>query len=77
MKPYVDRELCMGCKACAIHCPDIFKIDSQGLSEVIFQGDNITGTALKCAQQAEEACPTGAIRAQKAVNLMDDHSRGV
>ena len=64
MKVYVDRELCMGCKACAIHCPDIFKIDEHGLSTVIFDG-KVIGAVLKCARQAEEACPTGAIRVDK------------
>jgi ferredoxin len=51
-----DKNLCIGCGACASICPDAFKINGEGKSEVISQ-DNIA-----CAKSAAESCPTQAIK---------------
>ena len=76
MKAMVDRELCIGCKACEIHCPDIFKIDDAGISTVIFEGE-LAGDHLVCAQQAEEACPSGAIRVEGEGGFPEEAKKGV
>jgi len=76
MKVYVDRELCMGCRACEIECPDIFKLDEHGISTVIFDG-KVVGATLKCARMAEEGCPTGAIRVDKMGGFSFDGLKGV
>ena len=51
----VNQELCLGCGLCANTCPDTFKINASGKSEVISQ-DNIN-----CAKNAIAACPVLAI----------------
>ncbi len=76
MKVYVDRDICIGCRACEVHCPDIFKIDEHNISTVIFNG-KVVGSVLKCARQAEEACPTGAIRVDKMGGFPEAALRGV
>jgi len=51
----IDKNLCIGCGACEALCPDVFKINKQGKSEVISQ------TNLPCAKNAAESCPMRAI----------------
>ena len=51
----VSHDLCIGCGACASICPDVFRMDDAGKSEVISQ-DNST-----CAQDAAASCPVQAI----------------
>ena len=35
MKPHVDEDLCIGCAACEDLCPEVFRIEDDGLSHVI------------------------------------------
>ena len=51
----VDKNICIGCGACAALCPNIFQLDAEGKSEVISQDD------AACAKNAAESCPTQAI----------------
>lgn len=51
----VNKELCIGCGTCAALCPKIFRLGSEGKSEVVSQDDAI------CAKKAAESCPTQAI----------------
>ena len=32
MKAFVDRDICIGCEACAGTCPEVFSMDSEGIS---------------------------------------------
>ena len=32
--PYVDPDLCTGCELCVDTCPDVFKMNDEGLAEV-------------------------------------------
>ncbi|HPX60245.1 MAG TPA: ferredoxin [Deltaproteobacteria bacterium] len=64
MRVFVDRDLCMGCKACEVRCPRIFKVDGESKSTVIAKGE-LAGEDLDCAKLAEDACPTAAIRVQQ------------
>ncbi len=51
----VNQETCIGCGACAAVCPQTFKLNDNGKSEVISQ-DNVD-----CAKKAAEGCPVQAI----------------
>ena len=51
----VDDNKCIGCGMCASMCPNVFKINSAGKSEVISSDDK------ECASSAAKACPVMAI----------------
>jgi len=51
----VDQETCIGCGTCVALCPDTFKLNDQGKSEVISQKD------VACAKNAAASCPTQSI----------------
>lgn len=51
----VDQNTCIGCGLCAGMCPDTFKMNAEGKSEVI--NDKVTD----CAKQAASSCPVSAI----------------
>ena len=51
----VDQDKCIGCGLCVNTCPDLFRFNDQGKSEVINQ-DNTD-----CAQAAAAGCPVSAI----------------
>lgn len=52
----VDKNLCIGCGACAAICPNAFKMNDEGKSEVASQDDK------DCAQNAAQSCPVQAIK---------------
>ncbi|MFA4833693.1 MAG: ferredoxin [Patescibacteria group bacterium] len=61
----VNEELCIGCGACVSLCPDVFKMNEAGKSEVINPA-SAEATAGKeenaaCAKNAAESCPVQAI----------------
>jgi len=51
----VNQETCIGCGTCAALCPQTFKINDGGKSEVINQDD------AECAKGAAASCPVQAI----------------
>ncbi|MBA4320916.1 MAG: ferredoxin [Flavobacterium sp.] len=51
----IDQDLCIGCGACESLCPNVFKINQHGKSEVINQTD------FACVKNAAESCPAQAI----------------
>ena len=55
----VDKELCIGCGACAATCPDTFEINDDMLAEVI--KDEVTEEVI----EAVENCPTEAIKIEE------------
>ena len=59
MKPHVDEDLCIGCAACEDLCPEVFRIEDDGLSHVI--ADEPRESMYGCVRDAADACPTGAI----------------
>ena len=60
MKGFVDKETCIGCGLCPSICPDIFKMDDDGLA--IAEDVEISDDILQEAKEAEEACPVAAIK---------------
>lgn len=59
MKPVVDRDLCIGCSLCADTCPEVFRMEEDGLSHVI--DENPPAEEYDCVREAEEICPVEAI----------------
>ena len=59
MKPIVNEGLCIGDGVCEDLCPDVFRIEDDGLSHVI--DDNPPAENYGCVRDAEAACPTSAI----------------
>ncbi len=55
----INKDLCIGCGTCEALCPDVFKINIEGKSEVIKE-DNFG-----CAKNAMESCPVQAIEVEK------------
>ncbi|SDE59686.1 ferredoxin [Fontibacillus panacisegetis] len=64
----VDKEACIACGSCNAAAPDIFDFDTDGIAEVIYEGDNNRGiTMIKQEMQddlqdAIESCPTNCIK---------------
>ncbi len=59
MKVKVNKDACIGCGACAAICDKIFRINDEGLSEVI--KPEVPKEDEETAKEAIESCPTGAI----------------
>ena len=59
MKAKVNKDLCIGCGACAAIVPDVFQIGDDGLAEVI--ETPVKEEHIEDATNAKESCPTEAI----------------
>ena len=59
MKAFVDKETCIGCGLCPDICPDIFRMDDDGLA--IAEDIEIPEELIASSQEAEESCPVAAI----------------
>ena len=59
MKAFVDKDVCIGCGACAGICPEVFDMDNDGLA-VAIEGE-ISVDLQESAQEACEGCPVSAI----------------
>jgi len=55
----IDKTKCIGCGTCEAMCSDIFEI-IDGKSKV--KKDKLEDKDIKCATEAEKACPTQAIK---------------
>lgn len=56
----VDKDICIGCGACAAICPDVFEIDDDGLAKSIV--DVVPEEVNEDAVDAKEGCPVDAIK---------------
>ena len=63
MKLKVDKDICIGCGACAAICPDVFEIDDDGLASSIV--DEVNEDIMEDAIDAKEGCPVDAIKEEK------------
>lgn len=59
MKAFVDKDVCIGCGACAGICSEVFDMDSDGLA-VAIEGEVSTDLE-ESAVDARESCPVDAI----------------
>ena len=65
MKAKVNKDLCIGCGACAAIVPDVFQIGDDGLAEVITDNEvketEVNKDLIDEVKDAAEGCPTSAI----------------
>lgn len=65
MKAKVNKNLCIGCGACAAIVPDVFQIGDDGLAEVITDNEvketEVSKDLIDEVKDAAEGCPTSAI----------------
>lgn len=59
MKVKVNKEACIGCGACAAICEALFKLNDEGLSEVV--REEVKEEEKQEVLDAAESCPTAAI----------------
>lgn len=59
MKATIDRDLCIGCEVCADTCPNVFRMNDDGLAEVYV--DTIAPEDEDTAKAAESNCPVNII----------------
>ena len=62
MKVEIDRSGCIGCGLCAGICPEVFRIEDDGVAAVYAQPDKETEPK---AEEAAESCPVSVITAEK------------
>ena len=65
MKAKVNKDLCIGCGACAAIVPDVFQIGDDGLAAVITDNEvketEVSKDLIDEVKDAAEGCPTSAI----------------
>lgn len=59
MKAFVDEDTCIGCGLCAAMCPEVFQMKGDGKADA--SENEILGTLIENAKDAETSCPVGAI----------------
>ncbi|MDF2484311.1 MAG: hypothetical protein K0R46_479 [Herbinix sp.] len=59
MKAFVERNGCIGCGLCADTCPEVFRMDAEGLAEVYTSP--VPADAEAAAKEAEDSCPVSVI----------------
>ncbi len=58
MKAVIDRSGCIGCGMCAGTCPQVFRMDDEGLAEVYGEVD---ASMEELCQAARDNCPVSVI----------------
>jgi ferredoxin len=58
MKAKVDRSGCIGCGLCAEICPEVFRIDDDGLAEAYAE---VASSNEDKAIEARDSCPVSVI----------------
>ena len=59
VKAKVDADTCIGCGLCEATCPEVFKLNSEDVSEVIVEV--VTPEAEAKCREAADNCPVQAI----------------
>ena len=60
MKLVVDKDICIGCGACAAIWPDVFERDDEGLATSTVS--EVSEEVMDDAIDAKEGCPVDAIK---------------
>lgn len=55
----VDKDTCIGCGACPEFCPEVFKMEDDGLA--VAYTNPVPSDVEKAAKEAAEGCPVDAI----------------
>ena len=58
MKATVDQSGCIGCGLCADTCPEVFRMNDEGLAEAYAE---VTEENQSSAEDARDSCPTSVI----------------
>lgn len=58
MKALVDREGCIGCGFCADVCPQVFRMDDEGIAEAYA---DVNDELEDAAEAARDGCPVSVI----------------
>ena len=62
MNAEVDKNTCIGCGACPATCPEVFKMDDDGLASAYT--NPVPSELEDSAKEAEDGCPVDAITVQ-------------
>lgn len=62
MKVTIDQSGCIGCGLCAGTCPEVFRINEDGVAEVFSQPD---AAQEEQAKEAEANCPVSVIAVEE------------
>jgi len=55
--PFIDQDECIGCGNCEESCPDVFRMNDDGIAEV----HDSHGATIELIQDAIDACPVECI----------------
>ncbi len=56
---YLVNDSCIGCGVCEATCPEVFRMNDEGIAEAI--DEDVSDEVLATAEDAMGACPVGAI----------------
>lgn len=59
MKVTVDKDLCIGCGACEVTCPEVFEVGDDGVARVKLEP--VPQKLEEAVREAAEDCPVEAI----------------
>ena len=63
MKAKVDKDGCISCELCADTCPEVFRMDEDGLAEAYV--DEVHEEVEDTARDAAESCPVSVIHIEE------------
>ena len=63
MKAKVNKDICIGCGACAAIVPDVFELEDDGLASC--KKEEINDDNKEDVMDAADNCPTGAIEIEE------------
>ena len=69
MKAFVNKDTCIGCELCTQICPEVFSMDSEGISVPI--KEDIPDDLLESAQDARDGCPVSCI----SIELLENYKQ--
>ena len=64
LKVIIDRSRCCGYGLCATICPEVYKLDADGI--VFLESDDVPAGLEESAKEGAESCPAEAIRIEIA-----------